>query len=137
MVDNGWLVDPKPAGRIVAMIVMLIIFFYVVRKKKPEQVEEELKRKKKWSAYDPIRISDYISVKAWIKLAAKYDMKTSLILSFIFYVGMGTIILLSAGLLVPLNIYHFIFFPVIFPIFLTLITREYIRKTIETQTPKK
>ena len=128
MVDNGWLV----AGRIVASLIALLIVFYVVRKKKPEQVEEELKRKKKWSPYDPIKISDYISVKAWIKLAAKYDMKTSLILSLIFYVGMGTIILLSASLLMPLNTYHFIFFPVILPIFLALITREWIRKTISS-----
>jgi len=101
-----------------------------------QAIKKELE-KKKWSSKEPLKLSDFASYRAWVKLASKYGMRTSLFIYYLFLLIIGIGVRLSLYVIwVPL-------WPssvasiVITPIPLAYIMREMIRKFLEAEGIKE
>jgi len=101
-----------------------------------QAIKKELE-KKKWSSKEPLKLSDFASYGAWVKLASKYGMRKALFVLYFFFLG------INIGVRLCLYIIGVPLWPssaasiVIIPIFFLYSMREIIRKFLEAEGIKE
>jgi hypothetical protein len=90
-----------------------------------------LLKEEKWSPQDPLKIKDFINLKAWAKLAVKYGSETSLVLCFMFFCGLTILIQVSVNIIgITVELQYLVFYMLLFPLFATYYVRDWLKTVL-------
>jgi len=108
-----------------------------VQQPQMQQAIQKEVEKKRWSSKEPLKLSDFASYRAWIKIASKYGMRKALSVLYFFFLGINIGVHLCLYIIgVPLRPSSAASIVVI-PIFFLYFMREIIRKFLEAEGIKE